>query len=296
MNKNRNFFVGLHTALITPFKNGEIDVDSLEKLINLQIDAGVDGIVVGGTTGEGSTISEDDYFHLIRLAVEFAAAKIKVIAGFSAISTDIAVNKISKVEALGVDGLMCSAPSYVRPEQNGLLAHFTALHDSSTTPLMLYLHLGRTGVDFADETIVELSECKRIVAMKDAGSDIERPLRLSRILPENFAMLTGNDSNFVAYSAHGGSGFVSVLSNVFPRECVKLKELVAGGNYQEALVLQCKLLPLHKVMGLESNPIPVKYMASLLGLCSAEIKLPLTLPRSASQVEIEKVLADFKKN
>mgnify|MGYP001267715120 CR=1 FL=1 len=290
-----NIYKGLITALITPFKDNKIDKKALEKLIELQIQSGIYGLVIGGSTGEGTSLDEEEYYNLIQLATQIAAKKTNIIAGLSAVSTESAIKKVKKLNALGVDGIMCTSPHYIRPEQDGIIKHFQMIHENTNLPLMLYIHLGRTGVDLTDSTILKLAESPRIIAVKDAGTDISRPLRLSGKLPLHFSMMTGNDENSLAYSANGGNGCVSVISNIFPKECKQLQDYLSEGNYSQAIILQQKLLPIYEALCMESNPISIKYAMHLLNLCSDEIKLPLTIARLETRDLIKKVLMDFKK-
>ena len=291
----KNIYEGLITALITPFKNGKIDETALTKLIEFQIAAGVNGIVVGGSTGEGTSLQDEDYYNLIKLSTQVANKKINIIAGLSSVSTECALNKAKILNQSGINGIMCTAPHYIRPEQEGIINHFQLLHDNTDLPLILYIHLGRTGVDLKDNTILKLAECKRIVAIKDAGADIMRPLRLSSKLPAYFTMMSGNDENCIAYSSHGGKGCISVISNIFPKECQQLQNYLKNGNYSEALKLQQELFPIYEAVFAESNPIGIKYAAQLLNLCSEEVKLPLTIARAATQEPIKKILIEFRK-
>jgi len=290
-----NIYKGLITALITPFKDNKIDKKALEKLIELQIQSGIYGLVIGGSTGEGTSLDEEEYYNLIQLATQIAAKKTNMIAGLSAVSTESAIKKVKKLSALGVDGIMCTSPHYIRPEQDGIIKHFQMIHENTNLPLMLYIHLGRTGVDLTDSSILKLAESPRIIAVKDAGTDISRPLRLSGKLPLHFSMMTGNDENGLAYSANGGNGCVSVISNIFPKECKQLQDYLSEGNYSQAIILQQKLLPIYEALCMESNPIGIKYAMHLLNLCSDEIKLPLTIARLETRDLIKKVLMDFKK-
>lgn len=291
----KNIFTGLITALITPFKNGAIDHESLANLINIQIKAGVNALVVGGSTGEGSSLNEDDYFDLIKSATSIASGRISIIAGISTISTDYALGKIKKLNDLPIDGVMCTPPHYIRPEQNGLVEHFKMIGEATDRPIMLYANPGRLGVEFTDDTILKLAEFSNIIALKDAGSDIERPMRLSTKLPAHYNMLTGDDSKSVVYSAHGGVGCVSVVSNILPNQCALLQSYLRDGNFSKALGLQQKLLPIYQAIFAESNPIGIKYAAFLLKLCSEEIKLPLTIMRPDNAGNLEKVLKEFGK-
>ncbi len=290
-----NIYKGLITALVTPFKDNKIDEKALESLIAFQIQSGITGLVVAGSTGEGNSLEDLEYYNLIHLANEMANKKINIIAALSTVATESAVKKIKKLTKLGINGIMCTSPHYIRPEQDGIIKHFQMLHDSTNLPLMLYTHLGRTGVDLADSSILKLAECERIVAIKDAGSDISRPLRLSGKLPSNFSMMTGNDENSIAYNSHGGKGCVSVVSNILPIECKQLQNYLDQGNYSKAIILQEKLLPLYESLFIESNPIGVKCAMQLLNLCSDEIKLPLTKARLKTHDSIKKALTDLKK-
>ena len=291
----KNIYTGLITALITPFKDDKIDYQSLENLIDLQIKSGVNALVVAGSTGEGSSLDEHEYFELITRATNFVDKKVPVIAGLTTVSTQYALNKIKKLNELGIDGIMCTPPQYIRPEQEGLIAHFKMVNDATDLQVILYSNPGRTGVDFSDDTLIKLAEFPNIVALKDAGSDIERPLRLTTKLPSHFNMLTGDDGKAVVYSAHGGKGCVSVVSNVLPNQCALLQNYLRDGNFAKALMLQQKLLPMYAATFAESNPIGIKCAAACLKLCSHEIKLPLTPARAETRAGIEKMLKEFGK-
>lgn len=278
-------FKGIITALITPFKDNKLDVQTLEALISRQIEAGIDGIVIGGSTGEGSSLSNEEYYELISAAVEYSSKRIPIIAGITAIGTAPAVAKVKKLCKLDVDGIMCTTPHYIKPEQEGLYQHFKVINDASILPIMLYIHPGRTSCDLLDNTLLKLASLDKIVAVKDASADLERPLR---VLPlcDNLNLLTGDDSKLLAYNANGGKGCVSVIANILPKICKKLDTLWSVGNIQEALKIQQKLTPFFTAVFLESNPIGIKYCSSKLGLCNKEIRLPLT---AASLLTIERI-------
>ncbi len=285
-------FKGIITALITPFQGDKIDISALNKLIDKQIAANVDGIVVGGSTGEGSSLSDAEHYGLITAAMQRAQKKTSIIAAITAVSTSEATKKVEELCKLGVDGIMCTAPHYIKPEQSGLILHYEAISKVSTVPLMVYVHPGRTGCDFSDDTLLEISKFKHIEAVKDATSDIEKPLR---ILPKvtNFNMLIGDDSRALAYNAHGGAGCVSVTANIFPRLCKQIDNLWRAGDSKAALALQQKMAPLFGVMFAESNPIGVKYAAYKMNLCTKEIRLPLTVARVDTQKQIDKILEEL---
>ncbi|MDC0864398.1 4-hydroxy-tetrahydrodipicolinate synthase [Rickettsiaceae bacterium] len=284
-------FKGVLTALITPFFRGGIDVPSLEKLLDKQIEAAIDAVVVGGSTGEGSLLSENDYYELISHSVKYSSKNIPIIAGFTATSTIDATLKTKKLCDLGVDGIMATMPHYVKPEQEGIFQHFRAINDISKVPVMVYIHPPRTGCDMSDDTLLRLARLNRIVAVKDASDDIEKPLRILPHLNKEFNFFTGNDTSVLSYSANGGSGVVSVLSNIAPKLCKKLSSLWHSGNVQDALILQQKLMPLISSIFNESNPIGVKYAASKLDLCSNDIKLPMISANSDTMKKIDKELS-----
>ncbi len=282
---NNNIFKGLITAIITPFKDNKLDFVSLEKILNYQIDNKVDGVVIAGSTGEGPSLSLQEYQSLLEIAVEITKNRTQIIAGCSAMTTSTAVDMIQICTKISVDAFMCSIPSYVKPTQEGIYLHFETIHNASNLPIMLYSVPSRAVADFSDDTIVRLSKLPRIIALKDAGNDLERPLRI-RAMVKDFNLLCGNDELALSYNVHSGVGCVSVASNVTPSLCKKLQDNCRDGNYQEALQIQQQLLPIYKALFAESNPIPVKYAVARLGLCSNELRLPLT---SAGKVTEEKI-------
>lgn len=285
-------FKGIITALITPFKDGKIDLKALEKLIGKQAAAGVDGVVIGGSTGEGSSLSEEEQHELLSAALKFAAGKVKIIAAITAVSTLEAVKKVQDLCKFDIDGIMCTAPHYVKPEQQGLVLHYKAISEASSVPLMVYIHPGRTGCDFSDKTLLEIAGFDNIVAVKDATSDIEKPLRiLSKV--KNFNMMIGDDSRMLAYNAHGGLGCVSVTANIFPKILKKIDTLWQAGKVIEARDLQQKLMPFFASISAESNPIGIKYAVFKAGLCGSEIRLPLTMAKSETHAAIDKALEEL---
>lgn len=285
-------FKGIITALVTPFKDGKIDLNAFEKLIDKQVAAGVDGVVIGGSTGEGSSLLEEEAHELLSSALKFAAGKVKIIAAITAVSTLEAVKKAQDLCKFDIDGIMCTAPHYVRPEQQGLVLHYKAISEAASVPLMVYIHPGRTGCDFSDETLLKIAGFKNIDAVKDATSDIEKPLR---ILPKvkNFNMMIGDDSRMLAYNAHGGLGCVSVTANIFPKIMKKIDTLWRVGKIIEARNLQQKLMPFFSSISAESNPIGIKYAVFKAGLCGSEIRLPLTVAKSETHASIDKTLEEL---
>ncbi|PCJ29591.1 MAG: 4-hydroxy-tetrahydrodipicolinate synthase [Rickettsiales bacterium] len=290
---SKNIFKGVLTALITPFKEGVVDKGVLENMIEMQIDAAIHALVVGGSTGEGGLLPDDEYYNLIEIAVKCSAGRIPIIAGISSISTRAALEKVLRLNQIGVDGIMSTVPHYVKPEQDGIQMHFEAVASTSKSPVMIYIHPSRTGSEISDETLLNLAKQKNILALKDAGDDIERPLRiLPKLMHENFTMLTGDDSKMLAYTANGGDGCVSVLANILPDKCVEIYDLHAS---YEALVVQREVTPLLNALAAESNPICIKYAASKLNLCRDEesYTLPLTKARAETREAIDLALREL---
>ncbi|MDX1917052.1 MAG: 4-hydroxy-tetrahydrodipicolinate synthase [Rickettsiaceae bacterium] len=269
------FFKGLYTALITPFNEGEIDYTALAKIISIQAESGVSGIVIAGSTGEGTTLSDDEYGMLINNARKYVPSNIQLIVGVAANLPKDATEKAKIAEAMGADGLMCVTPYYNKPPQRGLLNYYESIHSNTNIPIIVYVVPSRTGVELEDETIIQLSRFERIKGFKDSGNDIERPLRLISRLSPGFSLLSGEDRTCLAYSAHGGSGCVSVASNVIPTLCTEVQKFLASNNYQSALNLQSKLMAFYNALFTETNPMPIKYAASLLGLCLEDVRAPL---------------------
>lgn len=276
-------FGGVITAIITPFKNNELDLVSFQKLVEYQIDSGIKALIVGGSTGEGLLLSPSEYLILIAEAIKVADGRLKIIAGSSAPSTMEATSMLEKAQVLGVDGLMCTTPPYSKPSQEGLYQHFKAVHDATNLPIMLYANAGRAAVDFEDDTICKLAELPRVVALKDY--DMERTLRLSVRL-KDFALMSSDDITALSNRAHGGVGVASVLSNILPREVLAVQEAWDRGDAKLALKLFQGLVLVCKSMFVESNPVPVKYAASLMGFCDPEMRLPLC---SLQEENMEKV-------
>jgi 4-hydroxy-tetrahydrodipicolinate synthase len=288
-----NIFKGLITAIITPFRDNKLDLDALEKILKYQISGGADAVILAGTTGEGNSLSFEEYKLLLQTSVEIVNKTIFVISGCSSNNTTYAQELAAQSTKIGVDGFMASPPSYLKPTQLGIYKHFEAIHAASNLPIMLYSTLSRSGVDFSDDTIFNLAKLPRIVALKDCGADLERPLRIRAVCEQGFNLLTGNDDVVLAYSAQGGVGWVSVASNIVPKLCRELLDKWDKSDISGALEIHQRLLPLYKALFMESNPIPVKYAAYYLGLCSSEIRLPLTSASNITQKHMEEVVKNL---
>jgi 4-hydroxy-tetrahydrodipicolinate synthase len=287
-------FKGILTALITPLdENDNIDFRTLQPLIERQIASGINGLVVAGSTGEGSSLSDEEYYELIKTAIDCSKGRISIIASTVGVSTVSVCEKVSILSSMDINGLMCTVPHYIRPEQEGLYQHFQAINNASTLPIMIYLHPGRTSCDMSDNTIIRLSALDKIVALKDCSNDIEKPLRLLPQVSSTFVFLTGDDNRFLAYSAHGGVGCVSVIANIFPKLCKKIESAWSSGNFDKARELQQNLMPFMSALFSESNPIGIKYAAHELKLCSDKIRLPLTKAREDTRRKINDLMTEI---
>src|SRR5438270_4207700 len=287
-------FRGTFTALVTPFRDGGIDVSAFEKLIETQIAAGITGIVAIGTTGESPTLSHEEREELIRLAVATANKRCLVLAGTGSNATQHAVADTKTAQKLGVDGALLVAPYYNKPSQEGLYRHFKAIADATSLPIILYNIPGRCSVDILPETVVRLAkDCRNIVSIKEASGSVERVGELRRRLPEAFTILSGDDSLTLPFMAVGAAGVVSVASNLFPAEVCALVRACESGDFKSAATLHRKFVPLFKDLFIEPNPVPVKTALSWRGAMSAECRLPLCEMSAANQARLRKTLEAF---
>lgn len=276
-----------YTALVTPFKNGEIDQKALQKLVEFQIKGGVDGIVPCGTTGESPTLSHDEHNLVIELCIKYAKGRVKIMAGTGSNSTDEAVMMTKFAKKAGADSCLIVAPYYNKPNAEGVFQHYKAL-DKVGIPLYIYNVPARSVINISDENLARIAELKNVVGIKDATGDLARVATLRLLIKKKFSYLSGEDATAVGFNAMGGNGVISVSSNIAPKLVSDLQKATAKGDYKTALKLQDKLTDLHEVMFCETNPIPVKYAASLMGLCSPEIRLPLVGASDASKAKIAK--------
>lgn len=273
---------GSIVALITPMHaDGSLDLDAYRRLIDWHVAEGTDAIVAVGTTGESPTVSVEEHCTLIRVAVEQAAGRIPVIAGAGGNSTAEAIELTRFAKAVGADAVLSVVPYYNKPTQEGLCRHFAAIAEGVDLPVILYNVPGRTVADLANDTVVRLASVPGIVGIKDATGDIGRGIALMASLPATFAVYSGDDASAVALMLMGGKGNVSVSANVAPRALHELCRAAIAGDVAVARHWQQKTLPLHRIQGIEPNPIPVKWALQQMGLIEAGIRLPL-VPLSAS--------------
>src|SRR5215469_1462073 len=289
-------FRGTFTALVTPFRDGGIDVAAFEKLIESQIAAGISGIVAVGTTGESPTLSHEERQELIRLAVATAKKRCQVLAGTGSNATQHAVADTKMAEKLGADGALLVAPYYNKPSQEGLFRHFKAIADATSLPILLYNIPGRCGVDIGPDTVVRLAkECRNIVSIKEASGSVERVSELRARLPESFTVLSGDDSLTLPFMSVGAVGVVSVASNLFPAEVCSLVRAYECGDTKLAFNLHRKMFSLFKDLFIEPNPVPVKAALGWRGAMSGEVRLPLCEMTEANQVRLRRTLEEFEK-
>ncbi len=288
-------FRGTFTALVTPFRNNAIDVAAFENLIEGQIAAGISGVVAVGTTGESPTLSHDEREQVIRLAVTIAKKRCLILAGTGSNATHQAVADTKTAEKLGADCALLVAPYYNKPSQEGLFRHFKAIANATALPIMLYNIPGRCGVDILPDTVVRLAgECRNIVSIKEASGSVERVSELRARLPDEFTILSGDDSLTLPFMAAGAAGVVSVASNLFPAEVCSLVHAYESGDVKSAAKLHRRLFPLFKDLFIEPNPVPVKTALGWRGAMSGEVRLPLCEMSEANQARLRKTLEEFE--
>ncbi|MCT4554164.1 MAG: 4-hydroxy-tetrahydrodipicolinate synthase [Pelagimonas sp.] len=273
-------FKGSMPALVTPFKDGAVDFDTLKRLVDWHVDQGSHGLVPVGTTGESPTLSHEEHEAVIECVVAQAAGRIPVIAGAGSNNTAEAVRFTQHAARVGADGVLVVTPYYNKPTQAGLIAHFTAVHDCAEIPVVIYNIPGRSVVDMSPETMGELAKLERIVGVKDATGDLARVCQQRITCGADFLQISGEDATAHGFNAQGGIGCISVTANVAPALCSQLQEACLAGDYAKALSLQDRLMPLHQAIFTEPGLNGAKYAMSKLGLCEEETRLPL-MPVSA---------------
>ncbi|NOQ21668.1 MAG: 4-hydroxy-tetrahydrodipicolinate synthase [Candidatus Aegiribacteria sp.] len=283
-------FAGAITALVTPFRNGAVDEDSLRALVNWQIEKGIDGLLACGCTGEAATLTKKEHMMVIETVMEAAAGRVPVIAGTGTNGTASSIELSQEADAMGVDGVLLITPYYNKPTPGGQIEHYTRVADAVDCPVILYNVPGRTGTNMLPETIAVLSRHPRIVAIKDAAGSAERVTAIRNLC--DITVLSGDDPIAMAQVALGSSGVISVVSNIAPAEMSDLVSLSAAGELDSARALQARLYPLMKAMFLETNPIPLKKALSLMGMISDELRLPLVSMSEELVPELSRALEE----
>jgi 4-hydroxy-tetrahydrodipicolinate synthase len=275
MTSIRDRIKGSITALITPFKDGKVDEGAFRKLVNWQIAEGTQGLVPCGTTGESPTLSHDEHDRVIEICVEEARGRVPVIAGAGSNSTIEAIRLTRHAKEVGCDAVLSVTGYYNKPTQEGQYRHFMAIADAVDIPIILYNIPARAIVGINVDTMARLARHKNIIGVKDATANLTRPSLERLACGRDWLMVSGEDGTALGYNAHGGQGCISVTANLAPRLCAEFQAACTAGDYALAREYQDRLMPLHDALFCETSPAPVKFGASLLGLCSAEVRLPL---------------------
>ena len=268
-------FKGSMPALVTPFKDGQLDLDTLKTLVDWHIDQGSSALVPVGTTGESPTLSHEEHETVIETVVKHAAGRVPVIAGAGSNSTMEGIRLIRFAEKAGASAALVVTPYYNKPTQAGLIAHFTAMHDACTLPIIIYNIPPRSVIDMSPATMGELAKLPRIIGVKDATGKLERVSQQRITCGPDFVQLSGEDATALGFNAHGGVGCISVTANVAPKLCAEFQAATLRGDYRTALALQDRLMPLHEAIFLEPGLVGAKFALSVLGMCSPEVRLPL---------------------
>ena len=284
-------FTGSMPALVTPFKAGKVDEDALRALVEWHIENGSSGLVPVGTTGESPTLTHEEHKRVVELTIAAAKGRVPVIAGAGSNSTAEAIDFAAHAHKARADAVLIVTPYYNKPTQEGLYQHYKAINDAVDIPIIIYNIPGRSVVDMSVATMTRLFELKNIVGVKDATANLARCSQQRLAMGPAFNMLSGEDATALGFMAHGGHGCISVASNIAPRLCADFQNACLSGDYAKALELQDRLMPLHAVLFVETNPGPVKYAAWRMGLCSAETRLPLVPVGEATKRAVDAALA-----
>jgi len=286
-------FSGSFTAIVTPLKNNKVDFDAYKKIIDMQIDAGITGIVPCGSTGESATLSHQEHDEVIQKAVEFSNGKLKVIAGTGSNSTAEAIRLSKHAQEVGCDGVLLVAPYYNKPTQKGLYLHYKEVANAINIPVVLYNIQGRSAVNIEPKTIAQLAkDCKNIVAVKEASGSLDQMSQIRMLAPE-MDLISGDDALTVPIMSIGGTGVISVLSNICPKVVADLVNAMLKKDLDKANEIAFKWLPLVKAMFIETNPIPVKAAMAMMGICSDEMRLPMCSLSDEHKESLRKTLKSF---
>ena len=285
-------FQGSYVALMTPFKNGVLDEAAFRKLVSWQIAEGTNGLIPVGTTGESPTLSHDEHKQVVEWCIDEAAGRVPIIAGAGSNSTDEAVDFVRHASKAGADAVLVVTPYYNKPTQAGLLRHYETIADASDVPVIIYDIPGRSVVSMAVDTMVKLADHPNIAGVKDSSQDLSRPTELGNRIAGGFSMLSGEDGTALPFLAAGGHGCISVTANIAPRLLAEMHAAWQAGDIATAMAINARLMPLHAAMFCESSPGPVKYAASLMGLCGEDMRLPMTDIDASSKTKVKQAMRD----
>ena len=286
-------FTGSMVALVTPFKNGQVDWPSLEALVEFHIQNGTHGIVPCGTTGESATLSHQEHDDVIRAVIKAVHKRIPVIAGTGSNSTDEAVRLTREAEKSGADGALMISPYYNRPTQEGIYLHYKKVASEVGIPIIIYNIPGRTGSKIEPETLARLAEIRNVAGVKEATGSVDQAIDVIRLCGDRLAVYSGEDSLIYSLMALGGKGVISTVANVAPKETAHLTEVCLKGNWEQGRAIQFKLIPLIRSLFTETNPIPVKTALSLMGKCSGELRLPMTPLAEGNLKKLSQAMREF---
>jgi 4-hydroxy-tetrahydrodipicolinate synthase len=286
-------FTGVFTALVTPFKDGRIDMVAYAALLERQVAGGVTGIIPVGTTGESPTITIEEHHKLIADTVALAAGRVMVVAGCGSNDTATAIGHLRLAKSVGADAALIVAPYYNKPNARAQIAHFNALCDAVELPVIVYNIPGRTGIDIAPETFAEIARHPNVAGLKDSAGDPSRTAVHKRLCPPEIALLAGDDQHALGFGAFGADGVVSVLSNIMPEACVAMQKAIAAGDFATARAINAKVDVLQRALFNEPNPGPAKTALAMMGLCQPDMRLPLLTPTPETAATIEAALRDL---
>ena len=286
-------FEGVLTALVTPFRDGAIDEAALRNLVDLQIEAGVDGLVPCGSTGEAATLSHAEHRRVVEIVVQAARGRVPIIAGTGSNSTREAIELTQHAKAAGADGALLISPYYNKPTQEGIFLHYAEVARATSFPLLAYNIPGRTASNILPATIARMADVPQIVGVKEASGDVGQIAEVIARCPEDFAVLAGDDAMTLPLLALGGRGVIATTANVAPSAMVQMIRAFRAGDVVEARRIHFRLLPLFQVLFCETNPIPVKAALALMGLCGTEIRLPLTPLSEPHRERLQVVLKEL---
>jgi 4-hydroxy-tetrahydrodipicolinate synthase len=281
---------GSNVALPTPFKNGEVDETALRELVKFNIEGGTEGLLVLGTTGEAPTLTDEEHYRVIKIVVDTAAKRVPVVAGAGSNSTAKSIAYTEKAKAAGADAALIVTPYYNKPSQEGLYRHYKAINDAVDLPIIMYNHPGRCVIELSVETVVRLAKLPNIIGVKDSNPSITRLIQLRQALGDDFLLVSGDEPTGLAYMAYGGNTQFNTIGSAVPRAMADIHRAWDAGDPRRARELYAKVMPLALAVYVETNPVPLKYMLSVLGKCSADVRLPLCELSDASKATVRKAL------
>ncbi len=282
---------GSLAALITPFRDGQIDREALRSLVRWHIEQGTDGLVPVGTTGESAMLSRDEHCTVVELVAAEADGRVTIVAGAGSNNPSEAIDYTRHAAECGADATLHIAGYYNRPNQEGLYQHYRTVHDATDLPIVVYNNPARAVVDILPDTLARIAELPRVVGIKDATGDLNRPLLEQQRITEGFSWLSGEDGTAIAYNAAGGNGCISVTANVAPKLCAEMQSAWQSGEYADAMLIQRRLMPLHTALFAEPSPAGAKFAVSLLGFCEEECRLPVVPLSEATRQRIASAMA-----